>query len=102
MFSRWFKKIIVTLARHELIINNVVGDGADENRSAMKSLGTLSIEDVLEYHLTDNLRKLLPLDMKVTFPQKLRNNNIYYLLFINYYLLFIIYYLLFIIILQRY
>ena len=69
-----FKKTIVTLARHGLIVNNVVGDGAVENRSAMKSLGTLSIEDVLECHLTDNLRRLLPMDMKITFPHLIRSD----------------------------
>ena len=51
-------KIIVALTRHGLIVNNIVGDGASENRSAMKSLGTLSIEDVHEFHLNDNFRRL--------------------------------------------
>ena len=59
-----------------MIINNVVGDGADENRSAMKSLGTLSIEDVLIYHLTDNLRRLLPMGMKIAFPHQVRSDRL--------------------------
>ena len=51
-------KTIVSLARHGLIVNNVVEDGATGNRSAMKALETSSIEDVIERHLTDNLRRL--------------------------------------------
>ena len=51
-------KIIVALTRHGLIVNNIVGDGASENRYARKSLGTLSIEDVHEFHLNDNFRRL--------------------------------------------
>ena len=51
----------------------LVGDGAAKNRSAMKSLGTLSIEDVLECHLNDNLRRLLPMDMKIAFNHPIRS-----------------------------
>ena len=64
----------VTFARHGLIVINVVGDGAAENRSAMKSLGILSIKGVLECHLSDNLRRLLPMDMKITFPHPIRSD----------------------------
>ena len=57
-----------------MIINNIVGDSAAENRSAMKSLGTLSIEDVFECYLTDNLRRLLPMDIKIAFPHPIRSD----------------------------
>ena len=67
-------KIIVALARHGFIVNNVVGDGAAENRSAMKSFGTLSIGDILECHLTGNLRRLLPMDMNIAFPHLIRSD----------------------------
>ena len=54
-------KTFVTLIRRGLIVNNIVGDGASDSRSVMKSLGTLSIED------NDNLRRLLPMDIKLLF-----------------------------------
>ena len=40
----------------------------------MKSLGTLSIKDVLKCYLSDNLRRLLPMDMKIAFPHPIRSD----------------------------
>ena len=45
----------------------------------MKSLGTFSIEDVLEYHLTDNLRRLLPMGMKIAFPHQVRSDRLIFI-----------------------
>ena len=69
-----FKNIIIALVRHGLIVINVVGDDPFENRRAMKLLVLLSIEYVLECHLTDNLRRLLPTDIKKSFPHPLRSD----------------------------
>ena len=49
----------------------------------MKSLATLSIEDVLEFHSTNNLRKLLPMSMQVDFRHPLRNDILIFILIVN-------------------
>ena len=40
-------KITVALYRYGLIVNNVVGDGATENRTACRRLATLTVEEVI-------------------------------------------------------
>ena len=40
----------------------------------MKSLGTLSIADFFECHFTDNLRRLLPMDMEIAFYHPIRRD----------------------------
>lgn len=56
-----------------MVVNIIVGDEPSENRGTMKSIATLSIEGVIEFHLKNNLRKLSPINMEIAFRHPLRN-----------------------------
>ena len=48
-------------------MNNVTADGASENRSCNKALATHSLLEVFGFFLTDEQKKVLPVEMKVAF-----------------------------------
>ena len=68
-------KIIVALFRYNLIVNNVTGDGASENRSAFKGLATISIDEMFALCgicLSISRKKSFPVSFKIAFRHPLR------------------------------
>ena len=63
-------KSICALSNFGFIVDAVGGDGAAENRSALKQLATISARDVLTdtvTHFDKDLIDILPIDMKIGF-----------------------------------
>ena len=61
-----------------MIVNNVTGDGASENRSIFQSLGTILMKQIIDdssLTLTTKQTTLIPLlDYNVTFKHPILNN----------------------------
>ena len=60
-------EIILTLWHYGFIVNDIIGDGASENRSSFKFLATISAKTILSKHFDATLLKDLPLDYKIAF-----------------------------------
>ena len=60
-------KIIVSLHRYGFTVNNVVGDGATENRTAVRSLATLTMRDISFKHLSVKQKDVLDMELKIAF-----------------------------------
>ena len=64
---------VVALSKFGWIVDNVGGDGASENRSALKQLGTISARELLKdvivdlYEENDEILDKLPLDLTIGF-----------------------------------
>ena len=67
-------KIITSLYRYSFIVINITCDGASENRSAIKSLGTETIEDVLGEYLSAERKILYPMKQVITFYHPIRSD----------------------------
>eukprot|EP00956_Cyclotella_meneghiniana_P040663 scaffold201889_cov63-Cyclotella_meneghiniana.AAC.1 len=59
--------IMVTLWFYGFIVNDIVGDGASENRTTFKHFANISARDILCQHFDANTLKGLPLDFNVAF-----------------------------------
>ena len=72
-------KITVALYRYGLIVNNVVGDGATENRTACRKLATLTVEEVLGDFFTPRQKNILPMDFKIAYRHPIQDNVIIFI-----------------------
>ena len=69
------RKIIVALNRYNLLVINIVRDGASENRTACRNLATLTAEDVFgKEYFSANQNKVLLLDLKIAFRHPIRSH----------------------------
>ena len=59
---------------HNIIVVIVVADGATENRTALRTLATETVEDILGDHLTDEMKEIFPMDFKIAFWHPIRKN----------------------------
>lgn len=61
------KELILALCHYGFIVNDIVGDGASENRSTFKLLATITAREILSKHFDATYLKDLPLHIKVAF-----------------------------------
>jgi hypothetical protein len=61
------KELILALYHYGFIVNDIVGDGASENRSTFKLLCTITAKDILSKHFDAAYLKDLPLSTKIAF-----------------------------------
>ena len=68
--------MIISLSRVGLIVNNVVADGATENRSAMRALATHTVKEVLGKNdfFTEDQNKYLDMEKKIAFLHPKRSD----------------------------
>ena len=72
-------KITVALYRYGLIVNNVVGDGATENRTACRRLATLTVEEVIGDFFTPSQKNILPMDFKIAYRHPIQDDVIIFI-----------------------
>ena len=61
-------EIIVALAKYGFVVDTIVGDGASENRSVMRQLGTLTADLLLgEKILSPEVKERRPMDKRIAF-----------------------------------